>query len=198
MARRPRPGEDDLEAMLKEFEKGRLQPAAAVVKRVAEAAPAAGESKKTRSKFARDRDAGRAGSAASVAENKEETVGNEEMEVDEGASQLVLRGIVERDVTRVTAVAPAGGSGRTSADFPPILKIADTRRGAGGPSKRSIFAEQFMKMKSGHAAADILTCEGVTTAAGSIPGTVPVPTKHEVLQHADPVNIYIRSGETES
>ncbi len=149
MSRRPRPGEDDLEAMLAEFESGRVQPAAAatVVKRLAaEAAPPTVEAKKTKSKFARDRTSKRAGTEPSTGSAEAAEVKLEPL-VEKAVDQLVLRGIVERDVGSMRAVPPINSSW-SQTDFPPVLKLT---AGGGGAtsSKRSIFAQQFMKMKGG-------------------------------------------------
>jgi hypothetical protein len=74
--------------------------------------------------------------------------------VEKAVDQLVLRGIVERDVGSMRAVPPVNSSW-SQADFPPVLKLAaaggggDNGGGGATSSKRSIFAQQFMKMKSG-------------------------------------------------
>ncbi len=165
MSRRPRPGEDDLEAMLAEFESGRVRPAAAatVVKRpAAEAAPPTVEAKKTKSKFARDRTSKRTGTEPST-ESMEEAVKLEPL-MEKAVDQLVLRGIVERDVGSMRAVPPINSSW-SQADFPPVLKLA---AGSGGgengggatSSKRSIFAQQFMKMKGGGGGGPALDAAG--------------------------------------
>jgi hypothetical protein len=155
MSRRARPGEDDLEAMLAEFESGRVQPAAAatVVKRpAAEAAPPTVEAKKTKSKFARDRTSKRTGTEPSTGSAEAAEVKLEPL-VEKAVDQLVLRGIVERDVGSMRAVPPVNSSW-SQADFPPVLKFAAAgaggENGGGGAtsSKKSIFAQQFMKMKS--------------------------------------------------
>ena len=153
MARRPRPGEEDLDAMMAEFESGRSQPAASVTKRAAPpSATLPGEAKKTKSKFARDRD----GTTAGGRDGQEEAAIRLEPPVDV-VSQLVLRGIVERNVEGVV-VRPPDVRQQQHQDFPPIIKLASTKvrnNEAGKPSKRSIFAQQFLKMKSGLSAMDI-------------------------------------------
>ena len=152
MARRPRPGEEDLDAMMAEFETGRSQPAASVTKRAAPpSATLPGEAKKTKSKFARDRD----GTTAGGRDGQEEAAIRLEPSVDV-VSQLVLRGIVERNVEGVV-VRPPDVRQQQHQDFPPIIKLASTKvrnDEAGKPSKRSIFAQQFLKMKSGLSAMD--------------------------------------------
>jgi len=173
MLRRPRPGEDDLDAMLEDFESGRVKPAAAaatVVKRAAdETAPPVVEAKKTKSKFARDR-ASRTGAEPSSQTESREPEAKLEPMVEKVVDQLVLRGIVERDVGSVTALPPSG-SAWSQADFPPVLKLTANTAGAGATdkaSKRSIFAQQFMKMKGGAPASEV----GANVSSNvSIPGS---------------------------
>jgi hypothetical protein len=180
MSRRPRPGEDDLEAMLAEFESGRVQPAAAatVVKRpAAEAAPPSVEAKKTKSKFARDRTSKRTGTEPST-ESMEEAAVKLEPLVEKAVDQLVLRGIVERDVGSMRAVPPLNSSW-SQADFPPVLKLTASAGGGGDnggggatSSKRSIFAQQFMKMKGGGGGGGDL---GLDAAAAKVEKRTPPP-----------------------
>jgi hypothetical protein len=130
--------------MLAEFESGRSQPAAAVVTKRSGAQPEPpAEAKKARSKFARDRAAGRSEQKAEEEEQLEPPV--------DMIDNLVLRGIVERDVEGLVALPPEGRH-QQAPDFPPILKITTAKPGdeggGGKPSKRSIFAQQFMKMKN--------------------------------------------------
>jgi hypothetical protein len=171
MARRPRPGEDDLDAMLTDFESGRVQPAAVVVKKDPKAAPPPIEPKRSTSKFARDR-ASRTAADPRPKKSEPEDVKLEPME--DVVGQLVLRGIVERDVEQLAVVAPPTWTGPAQADFPPIIKLTTTKFGEGDnevpskPSRRSIFAQQFMKMK--RSLSDMDTDEQDTPFTSSVSG----------------------------
>ena len=124
MIRRPKPGESDLDEMMKEFEKNPAQTSSVLVnKRKPDSGPEP-ETKKPKSVFARQRE------SRSKPEPAPEIV-----------NLSVLSEITERTCSRLPVPpCPSGSTG-----FPEILKL-DKISGS-GETKRSLFSQQFMKMK---------------------------------------------------
>ena len=143
MLRRPRPGEVDLEEMMKDFEK-ESKPSATVVSKRKSPAPTAGSMKRPKSVFAQQREAA----------NNLETTYN--ATPDDNATLPVLTEIVEKRLLE-PAQPPTRCTSGLSSSFPEVLRlepavsIQNSR-----PSKKSLFSQQFMKMKKGLAQSESL------------------------------------------
>lgn len=136
-ARRPRPGEDDLEEMEEEWRAGRAQ--AAVTR----------ENVVNKRPKAQAKGAGGASIFAQKRQKKEEENRKRfqlpEREVKEEEEEPMLRDIVERNMERVVVRAPAVPAAQAR-PFPAVTAVAST---AARADKRSLFAAQFEQMKAG-------------------------------------------------
>jgi len=138
MLRRPKPGEDDLEAMMKEFQKsGKSKPAASIIKKRRPNPALPGHSdreleqpKKPKSVFAQRR--------------QEQIKKIADADTPEKVVTSVLTEIVERDVINAP-LPPSLLSSQTG--FPEVLKMDSIQKNK-NMNKRTLFYEQFQKMKS--------------------------------------------------
>ena len=134
-ARRPRPGEDDLEQMEEEWRAGRAE--AAVTK----------DNVVNKRPKAEAKVAGGASIFAQKRQKKEEERKRfhlPEREVEE-EEESMLRDIVERSTERVVVRAPAMPTAQAR-PFPAVTAVAST---AARSDRRSLFAAQFEEMKAG-------------------------------------------------
>jgi len=127
MLRRPRPGEDDLDQMMKEFEKDSKPAASACVSKRKSPDPQSQQSKKTKSLFAKRR---------------QDSCGATKEVPTTQLSISVLSDIKEKEVNFSDFLPPQI---TTNTAFPEILKLSSAREP--NVSKKSLFSQQFMKMK---------------------------------------------------
>ena len=158
--RRPRPGEDDLDEMMRQFEQQNLAPAASAVnKRTSEdsgdkgssgGAGAGGSSsnKKQKSLFSQRRKKDNVPSP-DTGNDKENNSVKFQLPSDSNDSDNVLSEIVEKNVSGpIKFTLPAMPSASLSKPFPDVVKIGNVNPGPQPQmKKRSLFAQQFQQMK---------------------------------------------------
>ena len=144
MLRRPKPGECDLEDMMKEFVKNPTPASTTLVnKRKPDSAPEQ-EIKKTKSVFARQR--------------------GESKTKPEPAPEMVNLSVLSEIVEKNSSTVPVPPCLMDSTGFPEIFKL-DKTRGGSGENKKSLFSQKFLKMKQSFSHTNTLSLQSQNPTA---------------------------------